>query len=214
MGFLWDSEYGSAGSENFMTLYFKLYITSLLLNIVVVDKVKVCSWCCIFLFFCFTLPWAWYLVDRFILKSEIEEKRSQLDKANYEAKGQYKNYCFRVLAPVLAGVSNKEYTIVMSPAWKMLFTIIMTHNKNLSSSHITCALWLEEYLHKCKSTYHWANKQLRRENLFLSFSCKWVLCILAKFCRSHLKNYSTYLPQILLRACQRCELHKHPGDFC
>ena len=73
---------------------------------------------------------------------------------------------------VLAGVSNKQYTIVTSPAWKMLFTIIMTQNKNLGSSHITCALWLEEYLHKCESTYHWANKQLRCENLFLAFSWK------------------------------------------
>ena len=34
-----------------------------------------------------------------------------------------------------------------------------------------------------------------------------------KFCRSHLKNYSTYLPQILHRACQRCELYKRPKGF-
>ena len=51
---------------------------------VVVEEVKVCSWRCIFLFFCFAFPWAWYFVDRFILKSEIEEKRSQLGKANYK----------------------------------------------------------------------------------------------------------------------------------
>ena len=117
-------------------LTYKLCITSLLLNTVVVEEVKVCSWRCIFLFFCFAFPWSWYFIDRFILKSKIEEKRSQLDKANYKAKGQYKKYCFRVLA----GVSNKQYTIVTSRAWKMLFTIIMTHNKNLGSSHITCAL--------------------------------------------------------------------------